>query len=98
MGYARSPFHDFKTFIRIVVGLDEEEFQLILKQKFPEIVTFELPPGVYSIKDFSEAVFTKAIIMGQKKLNMNMYMKIGFEYENKTYFDWFWVNIWNVKI
>ena len=32
MGYARSPFRDFDSYLRIVVGLDEDEIQLILKQ------------------------------------------------------------------
>ena len=32
MGYARSPFRDFENYLRIVVGLDEDDNQLILKQ------------------------------------------------------------------
>ena len=32
VGYARSQFRDFEKYLRIVVGLDEEEIQLILKQ------------------------------------------------------------------
>ena len=30
--YSRSPFRDFESYLRIVVGLDEEDIQLILKQ------------------------------------------------------------------
>ena len=29
MAYARSPFPDFESFLRIVVGLDEDDFQLV---------------------------------------------------------------------
>ena len=32
MGYARSAFRDFATYLRIVVGLNGEDIQLILKQ------------------------------------------------------------------
>ena len=30
MGYARSLFRDFEIYLRIVVGLDEDDIQLIL--------------------------------------------------------------------
>ena len=32
MGYARSPFRDFGSYLRIIVGLDEDYIQLISKQ------------------------------------------------------------------
>ena len=32
MGYARSPFRDFESYLAIVIGLDEDDIQLILKQ------------------------------------------------------------------
>ena len=32
MAYARSPFRDFESYLRIVVGLDEDDIRLILKQ------------------------------------------------------------------
>ena len=31
IGYSRSPFQDFESYLRIVIGLDEEDIQLILK-------------------------------------------------------------------
>ena len=40
MGYARSPFRDFDSYLRIVVGLDEDDIQLILKQYNSNFVTF----------------------------------------------------------
>ena len=32
MGYARSPFRDFESYLRIAVGLEEDNIRLILKQ------------------------------------------------------------------
>ena len=32
MGYARSPFRDFESYLRIVVGLEEDNIRLTLKQ------------------------------------------------------------------
>ena len=32
MGYARSPIRDFESYLRIAVGLDEDDFYIILKQ------------------------------------------------------------------
>ena len=29
MGYATSPFQDFESYLRLVVGLDQDDFQLI---------------------------------------------------------------------
>ena len=56
MVYARSPFRDFESYLRIVVGLDEDDIQLILKQYNEIFITYELSPGIYTIKDISEAV------------------------------------------
>ena len=57
MGYARSPFRNFESYRRIVVRLDEKNVQLILKQYNAKIVTKKLEPGIYTIKDFSEALY-----------------------------------------
>ena len=56
MGYARSPFRDFESYLRIVVGLDEDDIQLILKQYNANFVTYELDPSIYTIEDLQEAV------------------------------------------
>ena len=58
MGYARSPFRDFESYLRIVVGLDEDDIQLILKQYNSNFVTYEKLPGIYSVKDISQVVYT----------------------------------------
>ena len=59
MGYARSPFRNFESYLRNVDGLDEDDIQLILKQYISNFVTYELTPGIYSIQDISKVVFSK---------------------------------------
>ena len=51
MGYALSPFGDFESSLRIVVGLDEEDIQLFLKQYKSNFVTYDLLPSLYTNKD-----------------------------------------------
>ena len=57
VGYARSPFRDFESYLRIVVGLDEDDIRLILKQKNGHFVSYELDPNNYAIKDLQKAVY-----------------------------------------
>ena len=56
--YGRSSFRDFECYLRIVVGLDEDDIQLNLKQYFPTFIKYQILPGVYSIEDVSVAAFT----------------------------------------
>ena len=58
LGYSRSLFRDFESYLRIVVGLDEEDIQLILKQYNSHFITYELTPGTYTIKDVSDTIHT----------------------------------------
>ena len=58
LAYAKSPFQDFETYLRIVVGLDEEDIQLILKEYNSHLITYELPPGIYSIQDILDTINT----------------------------------------
>ena len=58
LGYSRSLFRDFESYLRIVIGLDGEDFQLILKQNNSHFVTYELTPGIYTIQDISDTVHT----------------------------------------
>ena len=58
MGSARSPFRDFESYLRTVVGLDEDDIWLVLNQYNANFVTYEITPGIYTVKDFSEAVYT----------------------------------------
>ena len=59
--YSRSPFRDFESYLRMVVGLDEEVIQLILKQYFSPFITYELTPGTYTTQDISNAVHTFSV-------------------------------------
>ena len=71
LAYARSPFRDFESFLRIVVGLDETDIHLILKQYISSFVTYELSPGIYSIEDFSEVVYTMGDHEGTLQIEYN---------------------------
>ena len=57
MGYARSPLRDFESYLRIVVGLDEKDNQLFLKQYKSNCVIYKIMPGVYTIRDIPEDVY-----------------------------------------
>ena len=58
MGYSRSLFRDFESYLGIVVGLDEKDIQLILKEYNSHFITNELTPGIYTIQDISDSVHT----------------------------------------
>ena len=58
LGYARSPFRDFESCLRIVNGLFAEDIQIILKQNNSNFVTYERSPGIYSIKDIPKVAYT----------------------------------------
>ena len=60
LGYTRSKFPDFESYHRIVAGLDEDDFQFILKQCISFLITYELSPRIFTIKDISQAVHTKS--------------------------------------
>ena len=44
--------------MRIVVGLDEDDIQLILEEYNSNFVTYRLSPGIYTIQDISDVVQT----------------------------------------
>ena len=56
MGNARSQFWSFESYLMVVVGLDENYIQLILKHYSSIFVTYKTTLGIYSIKDISGAV------------------------------------------
>ena len=56
-GYANSSFRDFESYLRIFVGLEEDNIRLILKQYNEKFVTYELDPGNYTIEDIQKAVY-----------------------------------------
>ena len=57
MGYGRSPFRDFESYLRIVIGLDEDCIQLILKKYNAIFVTYELDPANYTIEDIQKTLY-----------------------------------------
>ena len=72
MGIARSPFRDFESYLRIVVGLDENDIQINLQQYNSILITFEILPGICSIKIY-ERLFTPWEIMKEPRiLNMTI--------------------------
>ena len=58
MGYARYAFRDYESYLRNVVGLVEDDIQLILIQYTLNFVTYELSPGIYSIEENSNTFHT----------------------------------------
>ena len=58
LGYSASSFRDFESYLRLVVGLDEEDIHLILKKYTSHFITYELTPGICTIQDISDAIQT----------------------------------------
>ena len=58
LNYSRSQLRDFESYLRIRVGLDEKDIQLILKEYNSHFITYELSPGIYTIQDISDVVQT----------------------------------------
>ena len=67
-GYARSLFRDFESYLRIAVGLEEDNIRLILKQYNEKFITYELDPGNYNIEDIHQAVYS----LGNHKGNLQI--------------------------
>ena len=72
MGYARSPVRDFESYLRIIVGLDEDDIQLTVKQYISKFVTCELSPGIYTIKEFSKADYSMGDHEGTLKVEYDV--------------------------
>ena len=74
LNYSRSKFRDFESYLRIRVGLDEEDIQLILKEYNTHFITYQLSPGIYTIQDLSDAVYT---FSGHSEIIENEYNAIS---------------------
>ena len=71
--------------MRIRVGLDEEDIQLILKEYNPHFITYELSPGIYTNKDISDIVQTfsgHSDIIEIEYYDINMKTKIILKYND----------------
>ena len=55
-GYSASSFRDFESYLRLIIGLDEEDIRLILKEYNSHFITYELTPGIYTMQDISDAI------------------------------------------
>ena len=56
-GYITYIFQGFETYIRTEVDLVEGDIRLVLDEYSSSFITYELQPGVYILKDLSEALF-----------------------------------------
>ena len=54
--YVHSPFREFESYIRIVVGLNEDDIRVILKQYNSEFITHKIYSCAYTFKDLSEVL------------------------------------------
>ena len=52
-----SVFQDFESFLRTQIDLVEDDIKLVLDEYNSSFFTYELDPGIYTFKDFSEALF-----------------------------------------
>ena len=91
LGYSRSLFRDFESYLRIVVGLDEEDIQLILKDYNSHFITYELTPGIYTIQDISDAIHafsghTEIIEIEYDDISMKTKIILKFKHNDNTMF------------
>ena len=85
LNYSRSQFRDFESYLRIRVGLDEEDIQLILKENISHFITYELNPGIYTIQDISDVVHTFSVhteIIEIEYNDISIKTKIILKYKN----------------
>ena len=54
MGYTQSQLWDFESYLGVVVGLHEDDIQLISRQENSDFVSYDISPGIHSIKDTSQ--------------------------------------------
>ena len=55
--YTSSVFQDFESFLRTQIDLIEDDIKLVLDEYNSSFITYDLQPGIYTFKDFSEALF-----------------------------------------
>ena len=72
MGYARSPFRDFESYLRTVIGLDEKDLQLILKHNNSFFIVAKFLQAFAPSKMFQKSFTQWDITMGASKLNMTI--------------------------
>ena len=53
-GYTSSMFQDFESYLRTLIDLVEDDDRMVLEDYLSTFITYELPPGVYTLEDISE--------------------------------------------
>ena len=104
MGCARSPLRDFESYLRVVVGLDEENIHLILKQYNANFVTYEIDPGIYTTEDLQETVYPLGDHEGTlqiecedlnkktKLISTRFGLTLGtFKFDEKSFLELYWI-------
>ena len=54
--YISSVFQDFESFLRTQIDVAEDDFKLVLDEDISSFITYELEPGIYTVKDNSETI------------------------------------------
>ena len=90
LGYSASPFRDFESYLRLVVGLDDEDIRLILEEYNSHFITYELTPGIYTIQDISDAIQTfsghqETIQLEYDDISMRTTIVLKFKNEEKKF-------------
>ena len=90
LGYNASAFRDFESYLRLVIGLDEEDIQLILTEYNSHFITYELTPGIYTIQDIFDAIQTfsghqETIQLEYDDISMRTIIVLKFKNEEKTF-------------
>ena len=55
--YIDSIFQDFESFFRTEIDLVEDDVKLVLDEYNSSFITYEIKPGIYTLKDFSKVLF-----------------------------------------
>ena len=87
LGYSKSLFRDFESYLRIVVGLGDEDIRLILKQYNSHFIIYELTPGIYTIQNISDVIHTfsgHSEIIQIEYDDISMKTKIILEFKNNN--------------
>ena len=54
--YSHSPIQDFESYLRFLTGLNENDIQLIIKQKKSKFITYKISPGFYTFTGLAEVL------------------------------------------
>ena len=83
----------FESFLRRTGDLNEDDIQLTLKQYTSHFITYEITPGIYTIKDLQETNLLLGDHEGTLKIESD-----DITMKTKLVFNPFWWNFRCVKI